>query len=123
MHKLGGATVTPARLVECVEIAHVKAAELSACLDAALKADEVARTTVVQRPPSLIELSRQRITAAAARDPGPVPMEEVHGDESVAAAASAAVAMAETPVVLGGGAGAGLFAGGTPRGGTAWDEN
>jgi hypothetical protein len=122
VHKLGGATITPARLVECVEIAHVKAAELSAILDAALRADEIARSSDVQRPPSLIEMSRQRITAAAAREPGDVPMAAVHGDGSVVAAAAAAVAKADIPVALSGGAGAGLFSGGTSSGGTAWDD-
>jgi hypothetical protein len=118
IHKLGGATLAPDQLLECMEIAHVKAGELAAELDAALKADEVARSNEVVRPPSLLELSKQRITAAA-RDPASVDMVAPH-DQGHAAAAAAATATAAVPVTLAAGA-TELFGGGTADGKSAWD--
>mmetsp|Transcript_10791 Transcript_10791/g.27787 ORF Transcript_10791/g.27787 Transcript_10791/m.27787 type:complete len:355 (+) Transcript_10791:333-1397(+) len=120
IHKLGGVALSPDQLLECMEIAHVKAGELAARLDIALKADEAQRSGDAARPPSLLELSKRRMTAAA-RDPVEVDMMEAH-DAGHGAAAAAAVATAAAPVPLAAGA-AELFEGGVTDGGTAWDNS
>ena len=43
VHKLGGVALSPDQLLECMRVAHVKAIELAAVLNTALKADEAAR--------------------------------------------------------------------------------
>lgn len=118
IHKLGGATLSADQLLECMEIAHVKAGELAAQLEDALKADEAARSNEVARPPSLLELSKQRITAAA-RSTAEVEMVPGYDDGHHAAAATAA-ADAAVPMALADGA-AELFAGGSANSGSGWN--
>eukprot|EP00038_Savillea_parva_P010531 m.190969 g.190969 ORF g.190969 m.190969 type:complete len:370 (+) comp18193_c0_seq1:195-1304(+) len=130
IHKLGGVSLAPDQLLECMEAAHVKAAELAACLTAALDKDEAARKAAmgqVERPKGLGASTKgsdpesqppPRITAAASGTAG-VTLDAPRG-VGHAAAAAAAVASAAAPMVLASGA-AELFQGGNATGGTAWD--
>jgi len=61
VHKLGGVALSPDQLLECMRVAHVKAIELAAVLNTALKADEAAREgTDNRRGPSLREIKKKR---------------------------------------------------------------
>eukprot|EP00040_Diaphanoeca_grandis_P004684 m.29745 g.29745 ORF g.29745 m.29745 type:complete len:349 (-) comp16153_c0_seq1:184-1230(-) len=63
VHKLGGVALSADQLFECMQVAHVKALELSTILTAAVKKDEAKRKSDTDvRGPSLRDIKKIKIT-------------------------------------------------------------